>query len=112
MRRAQWRGHDVGLTLTEYKVVSRLVANSGEPVTFRAIYDEMYYEGFHGGLGARGHEVNVRGIMKKIRRKFAAVDPGFNQIWNIATVGYCWGSKPRDDAAAPAETDDDLERPG
>lgn len=112
MRRAQWRGHDVGLTLTEYKVVSRLVANSGEPVTFRAIYDEMYYEGFHGGCGARGHQVNVRGIMKKIRRKFAAVDPGFTQIWNIATVGYRWGSRPGDDAAAPAETNDDLEHPG
>jgi two-component system response regulator ChvI len=113
MRRAQWRGHDVGLTLTEYKVVSRLVANNGDPVTFRGIYDEMHYQGFHGGSGARGHEVNVRGIMRNIRRKFAAVDPGFDQIWNVPKFGYLWGGMPRSDAAAPpAQADDDLEHTG
>jgi two-component system response regulator ChvI len=111
MRRAQWRDHDVGLTVTEYKVVSRLVAASGEPVTFRSIYDEMHYEGFHGGSGARGYEVNVRGMMKKIRRKFAAVDAGFNRIWNIPNVGYLWGSMPRKGAAAPPAQTDDVEHP-
>ncbi len=113
MWRAQWRGHDAGLTVTEYKIVSRLVADSGEPVTFRSIYDEMHYEGFHGGSGARGYEVNVRGMMKKIRRKFAAVDADFNRIWNIPNVGYLWGSMPRKDAAAPpAQIDDNVEHPG
>jgi two-component system response regulator ChvI len=111
MWRAEWRRHDVGLTVTEYKVVSRLVAESGEPVTFRAIYDEMHYQGFHAGTGARGHEVNVRSIMKKIRRKFAAVDEGFDRIWNVTKVGYLWASMPRRDAAKPAETDAALERP-
>ena len=110
MQRAEWRGHDLCLTLTEYKVVSSLVANREKPVTFRAIYDEMHYQGFHGGAGARGYEVNVRGMMKKIRRKFAAVDPGFNQIRNLAKVGYFWSSMPSNDTAAPsAQTDDDLE---
>jgi two-component system response regulator ChvI len=94
MRRVQWRGHDVGLTVTEYKVVSRLVSGSGEPVTFRAIYDEMHYPGFHGGSGANGYEVNVRAIMKKIRRKFAAIDPGFNGIRSIKNVGYLWTGMP------------------
>ena len=110
MQRAEWRSHDLCLTLTEYKVVSSLVANSEKPVTFRAIYDEMHYQGFHGGAGARGYEVNVRGIMKKIRRKFAAVDPGFNRIRNLAKVGYFWSSMPRNDtAASPDQTDDDVE---
>ena len=111
MQRAQWRGYDLCLTLTEYKVVSSLVANSDKPVTFRAIYDEMHYQGFHGGAGARGHEVNVRGLMKKIRRKFAAVDPGFNHIRNLTKVGYFWDSMPRNDAAAPSAhaDDDDVE---
>lgn len=111
MWRAEWRRHDVGLTVTEYKVVSKLVAENGEPVTFRAIYDEMHYQGFQAGTGERGYEVNVRAIMKKIRRKFAAVDEGFNQIWNIMNVGYLWGSMPRRDAATPAETDAGLEQP-
>lgn len=110
MQRAQWRGHDLGLTLTEYKVVSSLVANADKPLTFRTIYDEMHYQGFHGGAGERGYEVNVRGIMKKIRRKFVAVDPGFNHIRNLAKVGYFWRAIPEDDAAAPAaDIDDDLE---
>lgn len=109
MWRAEWRRQDVGLTVTEYKVVSKLVAEKGEPVTFRAIYDEMHYQGFHAGTGARGYEVNVRSIMKKIRRKFAAVDKDFNRIWNIMNVGYLWGSMPRRDAATPVETDADLE---
>lgn len=111
MWRAEWRRHDVGLTVTEYKVVSKLVAENGEPVTFRAIYDEMHYQGFHAGTGARGYEVNVRSIMKKIRRKFAAVDEGFNRIWNITKVGYLWGSMPGRGAATPVETDADLEQP-
>jgi len=111
MWRAEWRRHDVGLTVTEYKVVSKLVAENGEPVTFRAIYDAMHYEGFQAGSGARGYEVNVRAIMKKIRRKFAAVDEGFNQIWNIMNVGYLWGSTPTAAAEATAETDADLEHP-
>jgi hypothetical protein len=68
----------------------------------------MHYQGFHGGAGERGYEVNVRGIMKKIRRKFVAVDPDFNHIRNLAKVGYFWSSMPRNDAAAPAgNTDDD-----
>jgi two-component system response regulator ChvI len=103
--RAEWRYHDVGLTVTEYKVVCRLVAENGQPVTFRAIYDAMHYEGFQAGTGERGYEVNVRGIMKKVRRKFAAVDEGFNQIWNIMNVGYLWGSTPKRRMATPAGTD-------
>ena len=111
MWRAEWRRRDVGLTVTEYKVVSKLVAENGEPVTFRAIYDAMHYQGFQAGTGERGYEVNVRAIMKKIRRKFAAVDEGFNHIWNIMNVGYLWGSMPKRCAATPAETDADLEHP-
>jgi two-component system, OmpR family, response regulator ChvI len=111
MQRAQWRGHDVGLTVTEYKVVCRLVAGSGEPVTFRAIYDEVHYPGFLGGSGANGYEVNVRAIMKKIRRKFAAIDPGFNGIRSTKNVGYLWTGMPHKEAvAAPVQTSDDLEQ--
>ena len=111
MWRAQWRGHDVGLTVSEYKVVSSLVAGSGEPVTFRAIYDEVHYPGFHGGSGANGYEVNVRAIMKKIRRKFAAIDPGFNGIRSIKNVGYLWtGHAHKEAVASPVQASDDLEQ--
>ena len=109
--RAEWRGHDVGLTVTEYKIVARLLAENGEPVTFRAIYDEMHYQGFQAGTGARGYEVNVRGMMKKIRHKFAAVDEGFNRIQSVMNIGYLWDSLPTSNAATSAERYADREKP-
>jgi two-component system, OmpR family, response regulator ChvI len=88
--RIQWRGADVGLTLTEYKVVSQLAANAGKPLTYRAIYDTMHYAGFMAGFGADGYLVNVRSAMKRIRKKFLALDPAFAEIENFAAVGYAW----------------------
>jgi two-component system response regulator ChvI len=86
----QWRGADVGLTITEYKVISLLVASAGKPVTYRAIYDTMHYAGFMAGFGADGYMVNVRSAMKRIRKKFLKLDPAFGEIENFAGVGYCW----------------------
>lgn len=88
--RIAWRGTDVGLTLTEYKIISLLVANAGKPLTYRAIYDTMHYAGFVAGYGANGYLVNVRSAMKRIRKKFLALDPGFAEIENFAAVGYAW----------------------
>ena len=88
--RIQWRGADVGLTLTEYKIISQLVANAGKPLTYRAIYDTMHYAGFMAGFGADGYLVNVRSAMKRIRKKFLALDPAFAEIENFAAVGYAW----------------------
>lgn len=103
--RAEWRRHDVNLTVTEYKVVSKLAAENGEPVTFRAIYDEMHYQGFNAGSGERGYEVNVRAIMKNIRRKFAAVDDGFDRIRNVTKLAICGAACPgRTLQGAPRQT--------
>jgi len=67
--RALWRQQDVGLTTTEYKIVARLVSHTGEPQTYRALYDVAHYAGFVAGSGERGHHSNVRSLMKRIRRK-------------------------------------------
>ena len=88
--RIEWRGADVGLTLTEYKVVSLLAASPGKPQTYRAIYDTMHYAGFLAGFGSDGYLVNVRSALKRIRKKFLALDPAFAEIENFAAVGYCW----------------------
>ena len=52
--RAEWRGRDIGLTVVEQKIVALLVANAGQPVTYRAIYDQVHYAGFVAGDGERG----------------------------------------------------------
>ena len=56
----------------------------------RAIYDTAHYEGFVAGSGEHGHNTNVRSLLKRIRKKFLAVDPGFAEIENRQGVGYCW----------------------
>ena len=88
--RTLWRQQDVGLTMTEYKIVAQLVSRKGEVFTYRAIYDTAHYEGFVAGSGEHGHNTNVRSLLKRIRKKFLAVDPGFAEIENRQGVGYCW----------------------
>ncbi|MPZ33961.1 MAG: response regulator [Rhodospirillales bacterium] len=88
--RAQWCRQDVGLTVTEYKIVAFLASLEGEPASYRAIYDVAHYSGFVAGTGERGYQTNVRSLMKRIRGKFLSVDPGFSQIVNWPYLGYSW----------------------
>ena len=76
------------MTIIEYKIVTLLV--SGGLHTYRTIYDTMHYVGFVAGSGKHGYTTNVRSIVKRIRRKFVAVDPGFSAIENVQKVGYRW----------------------
>jgi len=91
-RPAQWRGRDVGLTVVEQRIVGLLVAHAGQPVSYRAIYDQVHYAGFVAGDGERGFKLNVRTMIKRMRRKFQAIDPGFQAIRSIAGLGYAWES--------------------
>ena len=88
--RASWRHSDVRLTMTEYKMVALLASRKGEPQTYRALYDAAHYAGFIAGSDERGHHTNVRSLVKRIRKKFTAIDSGFAEIENVAHVGYLW----------------------
>ena len=88
--RAFWNGVDVGLTLGEYKIVHLLVSNAGSFVTYRAAYDRLRFEGFIAGSGNDGFRANVRSAIKRIRNKFRACDPAFDEIENYTGFGYCW----------------------
>ena len=94
--RTLWRQQDVGLTMTEYKIVALLASHKGEVLTYRAIYDTAHYEGFVAGSGEHGHNTNVRSLLKRIRKKFLAVDPEFAEIENRQGVGYCWRAELRE----------------
>ena len=78
------------LTLGEYKIVHLLASNAGRYVTYRAIYDRLHYEGFIAGSGADGYRTNVRSAIKRIRNRFRALDPTFNETENYQGFGYCW----------------------
>jgi two-component system, OmpR family, response regulator ChvI len=88
--RAFWNGVDVDLTLGEYKLVHLLASNAGSFVTYRAAYDRLRFEGFIAGSGNDGFRANVRSAIKRIRNKFRACDPAFDEIENYTGFGYCW----------------------
>jgi len=88
--RAYWRGQDVGLTVTEFNIVHKLVENAGEHVSYRAIYDCVHHCGFIAGSGEDGYRTNVRSSIKRIRNKFRLIDPEFSEIENFLAFGYCW----------------------
>lgn len=92
--RASWNGADVGLTLTEYKIVHLLVTNLGNHLTYRAVYDTMHHEGFIAGSGEDGYRTNVRSCIKRIRNKFRALDGNFGCIANYPSFGYRWEVDP------------------
>jgi two-component system response regulator ChvI len=90
--RAYWKDIDVGLTLVEYNIVHLLTAKAGHWVTYRAIYDRVHYEGFIGGSGEDGYRINVRGVIRRIRKKFLQCDETFAQIENFVGLGYRWAN--------------------
>ena len=98
-RRAYWNGLDIGVSHREYQLIHMLVSEVGQYKTYRAIYDRMHHVGFIAGSGKDGYRANVRSVIKRIRNKFRAIDPAFEQIESYAGFGYCW-RKPAEDRHA------------
>ena len=90
INRAFWNGRVVGLTLTEFRMLSQLALRPGEDVSYRELYDLVHGRDFLAGKGADGYHANVRTFIKRIRKKFRNVDPDFEQIHNYARYGYRW----------------------
>ena len=89
-RRACWNGLDVGVSYREYNLLHMLVSDVGQYRTYRAIYDRLHYVGFIAGSGSDGYRANVRTVIKRIRNKFRAIDPAFDEIESYTGFGYCW----------------------
>ena len=88
--RAVWTGRTVDLTLTEFKILTLLAEKAGQDVGYREIYDLVHGKNFIAGHGSEGYRANVRTFIKRIRKKFRDVDPGFDHIENYAGFGYRW----------------------
>lgn len=89
-KRALWRGAEVPLSLGEYEVVSLLASRADSDVAYREIYDAIRGDGFFAGHGEEGYRANVRAMIKRIRRKFADLDPDFAALDNYPGFGYRW----------------------
>jgi two-component system response regulator ChvI len=88
--RAFWGGAMVDLSLTEFRIVALLAAKAGNDVGYREIYDLVHGKDFVAGVGKEGYRANVRTLIRRIRKSFREVDPGFAQIENYAGFGYRW----------------------
>ena len=88
--RAVWAGRILDLTLTEFKILTLLAEKAGQDVGYREIYDLVHGKNFMAGHGSEGYRANVRTFIKRIRKKFRDVDPGFDHIENYAGFGYRW----------------------
>lgn len=90
-----WQDQPVSLTLGEFKSVA-LMVRAGRDVSYREIYDALRGENFAAGQGPDGYRANVRALIKRVRQKFIAVDPGFDAIENFPGFGYRWRSAEKD----------------
>lgn len=93
-KRAMWKGVELDLTLTEFKIVNLLAERAGEDVGYREIYDLVHGRDFIAGEGEQGFRANVRAFIKRIRHKFRSVDQDFDRITNYPGFGYCWEDDP------------------
>jgi two-component system OmpR family response regulator len=78
---AQWRGHAVPLTLTEFWVVYALAQHPGHVKSreqLMAAANTVLDDG------------TVTSQVKRIRAKFLAVDPNFDAIQTVYGMGYRW----------------------
>lgn len=89
-KRAAWRDKTVELTVREFDIVAMMVDRRGHNVTYRDIYDTVHGKGFLAGDGNEGLRNTVRAIIKRVRQKFRAVDPAFEEIENYPGFGYRW----------------------
>lgn len=79
---ASWRGQDLSLTATEFKILAALTARPGLVKTRAALIDMVH---------TNSDFVDERTIdshVKRIRLKIRAIDPGFDAITTLYGVGY------------------------
>ena len=77
-------GQPIALTRKEYDIIEMLAVNSGQVFSREQIYEKVW------GYDAEGDSSTVVEHVKKIRAKFAAVDPETEYIATVWGIGYRW----------------------
>jgi len=78
---AKWRGEDLDLTVTEIWILNSLVQHPGHVKTREQLMKaaDTYVDGG-----------TITSHIKRLRRKFAVVDAGFDAIESVYGAGYRW----------------------
>ena len=80
---ARWRGKPVDLTLTEFWVVNALTKRPGHVKTREQLMHDA---------NVVVDDTTVTSHIKRIRKKFQAIDPGFQCIETVYGMGYRWSA--------------------
>lgn len=95
----KWGEHWIRVTQYELIIIRLLLAQQGKFVALAALMFAI-----HGHLKYGNSEENryalIRSHIKRIRQKFAKVDPGFAAIESRHGVGYRWHQTPDTDTHA------------
>lgn len=79
---SMWNGEPVNLTVTEYLLLKALAVRPGHVKNRDQLIDMAYGENIY------VDDRTIDSHIKRIRKKFRAVDPAFNQIETLYGVGY------------------------
>ena len=80
--RVKWSGRDVTLTVTEFMILEALAQHPG----FVKSRDQLMDVAYHDDVYVDDRTIDSH--IKRMRRKFRGVDPGFNAIETLYGVGY------------------------
>ena len=78
----RWNGKPVDLTVTEIRILEALVRHPGHVKSRRQLTDEAY------PFDTYVSERTIDSHVKRIRRKFEKVDPGFDSLEAVYGAGY------------------------
>jgi two-component system OmpR family response regulator len=78
---ATWNGQDPALSLTEFWIVHALALHPGHVKSRQQLMD---------AANVVLDDATITSHIKRIRRKFAAVDPTFDAISTVYGMGYRW----------------------
>lgn len=76
-----WRGKPVRLTITQYRLVNKLIRTPGAEVTFASLAEAMGTATSKGALATH---------FTGIRKRFVDVDPKFKALISAPGRGYVW----------------------
>jgi two-component system response regulator ChvI len=80
--RCTWRGYDIQLTVTEFLLVKTLAARPGMVKSRDQLIDAAY------GENTYVDDRTIDSHIKRVRKKFRAVDDRFNQFETLYGIGY------------------------
>jgi two-component system response regulator ChvI len=84
---AQWKGHDLRLTVTEFFILHALVRRVGVVKTGNQLMQEAY-------PGRASNERMIDSHIRHLRAKFEAHDASFDALEGVHNAGYRYHSRP------------------